>query len=42
MEVLNAIALGLGATIVIASVGVVLYKWIFNTRADFSPRDKKK
>ncbi len=42
MEVFNAIALGVGAVIFIAAVGVALYKWIFNTRADFSPRDEKK
>jgi hypothetical protein len=42
MEVVNAIALGIGAAILIAAVGVALYKWIFNTRADFSPRDDKK
>lgn len=42
MEVVNAIALGVGAAILIAAVGVALYKWIFNTRADFSPRDDKK
>lgn len=42
MEVFNAIALGVGVAIFIAAVGVALYKWIFNTRADFSPRDEKK
>jgi hypothetical protein len=42
MEVFNAIALGVAAVIFIAAVGVALYKWIFNTRANFSPRDEKK
>jgi len=41
MTTLNVIALAIAAAIVIATVGVALYKWIFNTRADFSPRDKK-
>ena len=42
MNIVNGIALFIGAVIVIATVGVALYKWIFNTRADLSPRDKKK
>lgn len=42
MNIINTIALSLAALIVIATVGVAIYKWIFNTRADFSPRDKKK
>lgn len=42
MNLINGIALFIAAVIVIATAGVALYKWIFNTRADFSPRDKKK
>ena len=42
MTTLNVIALTIAAAIVIATVGVALYKWIFNTRADFSPRDNDK
>lgn len=41
MNIVNGIALFIGAVILIATVGVALYKWIFNTRADFSPREKK-
>ena len=42
MDIINGIALFIAAVIVIATVGVALYKWIFNTRADLNPRDKEK
>lgn len=42
MNIINGIALFIAAVIVIATVGIAIYKWIFNTRADLSPRDKKK
>lgn len=31
----------IGAAIVVAAVGIAIYKWKYNLRADLSPRDKK-
>ena len=42
METTLAIIFGvIAAIIVVGAVGIALYKWINNTRADLSPRDKK-
>lgn len=39
MSIMNSIALAVAAVIVIAAVGVAVYKHIRNKRADFSDRD---
>ena len=42
MNILNFIALTVAALIAFVAVGVALYKWLWNTRADFSPRESDK
>ena len=38
METMTIIGLTAGAVIVVAAVGIAIYKWVFNTRADLTPR----
>ena len=42
METTLSIIFGvIGIAIVLAAFGIVIYKWKYNTKADFSPRKKK-
>lgn len=42
MSILNFIVLTVAAAIAVAAVGVAIYKWLWNTKADFSPRENEK
>lgn len=42
MSVLNFVALVIAVLIFVAAFGVAWYKWYYNTKADFSPRDYDK
>lgn len=41
MSINTLVGLVVAAAIVVAAVGVAVYKWAFNKRADLSDRDKK-
>ena len=42
METTLSIIFGaIGIAIVLAAVGIAIYKWKYNTKADFSPRKNK-
>ena len=39
METMTIIGLAAAAVIVVACVGIAVYKWVFSTRADLTPRN---
>lgn len=38
---LTIIGLAVAAVIALGAAGIAIYKWVYNTKADLSPREEK-